>query len=217
MSASRKKRALSQRILFVDYRSNDSFIQFEVLGTKGNSYHVKFCDKKWSCTCPDYRGRPWNKNHQCKHIFFVLARVLHVKIDGKNDSEEENKRLGYFQSVNEVENTMISNQISQQFIYDPSAAQRTPTPTPPPSTATSKPTTSKVKQRNYVGEDCGICFDTFTSTCEVYFCDNTCGKSVHQSCFQTLVNFKQKPLCPYCRADMLPDTLVLPSKRRRVK
>ncbi|XP_022729531.1 uncharacterized protein LOC111284821 [Durio zibethinus] len=56
--------------LFLLHRSDSNFF---ILGATGNVYTVTLCSTP-SCTCPD-RTTP------CKHILFVLIRVLGVSID----------------------------------------------------------------------------------------------------------------------------------------
>ncbi|XVE71017.1 hypothetical protein DITRI_Ditri10aG0116200 [Diplodiscus trichospermus] len=67
--ADRIARAL-RHPLFLLHRSDSNFF---ILGATGNVYTVTLCSAP-SCTCPD-RTTP------CKHILFVLIRVLGVSID----------------------------------------------------------------------------------------------------------------------------------------
>jgi hypothetical protein len=229
-TSARKQRALQQRIFFVDCRTTDRDISFEVLGTSDKSYHVRFlADKReWSCTCPDYapQGRAPRRGHRCKHIFFVLARVLHLSLDDGPT----------FTTIDQVEAAMVAQQVARQFVYDPTQplpppaerrAQRGPTSPTDSSDGDNKSSdgdskssdgdgkSRRVAQRPFAGEDCGICYDKFTADSSVFFCETTCGKSVHQACFQRLVDFKQEPRCPYCRADMRPQGLSLHRKTKR--
>jgi SWIM zinc finger len=48
---------------------------FVVLGTTGNVYHVNI-DRLSRCSCPDFQS----KGLHCKHIFFVLLKVLRVPL-----------------------------------------------------------------------------------------------------------------------------------------
>ncbi|GLC51966.1 hypothetical protein PLESTB_000568100 [Pleodorina starrii] len=49
--------------------------EFHVLGATGNVYAVRIC-RSPACTCPDYA-----KGHLCKHILFVMLRVLRQSPD----------------------------------------------------------------------------------------------------------------------------------------
>lgn len=246
-ASARKKRALQQPILFVDYRASDTSIAFEVLGATGSNYRVQFVSSAaggWSCTCPDYapHGRAPRRGHKCKHIFFVLARILHVPIDDDREAPPA------FKTIDQVEAAMVRQRVGRQFTYDPTQPlPPSPPPRPParvptagrrrhhrrhapeeegdeaappssPDASLAAPVEAKsisVPQRPYLGDECCICYDKFTPDCAVFFCESTCGKTVHQTCFQRLVDFKQAPLCPYCRADMRPAGLSLPTARKR--
>jgi hypothetical protein len=54
-------------------------------------------------------------------------------------------------------------------------------------------------QRNYINEDCPICYDKMTKECKVLWCKQ-CGNSVHFICFQ--IWKKKNNTCVYCRSIM---------------
>lgn len=72
----RIQRAFQHRLYLIDKKmiasdgSSPSGCEFYVLGATGNVYTVKL-ETKPSCTCPDAA-----KGHTCKHILFVMLRVL---------------------------------------------------------------------------------------------------------------------------------------------
>ena len=76
----RLNRALSQRLYLIEEKdisnTEESFHflgrRYDVLGSTGNVYNV-LISKFPSCSCPDFTG----KNHVCKHLFFVMIKVLH--------------------------------------------------------------------------------------------------------------------------------------------
>jgi hypothetical protein len=237
-AAVRKRRALNDRILFIDYRATDAAISFEVLGTTGNSYRVQFtaADQIWSCTCPDYGRVPRRQGHRCKHVFFVLARVLHQTIDDDRSAPPA------FRTVDEVEAVMAGHEVARQFTYDPSQPVPPPAPSAPraasrarrarpraaglpdeddgdvsPHSPAATPAEAKepVPQRPYIGDECCICYDKFTAECNVVFCEKQCAKTVHKDCFRRLAEFTKKPKCPYCRASMRPAGFELSSSSRK--
>jgi len=71
----------------------------------------------------------------------------------------------------------------------------------------------KVDQRQYIGEDCAICYEPMTESCQVVFCEKTCGKSVHSVCFDRYSEHTRKCICAYCRAPM--NQKPPPKKKRR--
>ncbi|CAF2986476.1 unnamed protein product [Rotaria sp. Silwood2] len=71
----RIERALNQRLyLLAATKSSNASIyrEYKVLGQTANVYTVVITHIP-SCTCPDYA-----KGHLCKHIIFVLHRILKV-------------------------------------------------------------------------------------------------------------------------------------------
>merc|ERR1719210_2478032 len=74
----RTQRALNQRLYLISRRVQELENIFVVLGSTGNVYYVKFKpDDRIKCSCFDARSRKRN----CKHILFVLLRVLAVDAD----------------------------------------------------------------------------------------------------------------------------------------
>ena len=68
----RISRALSQRMFLIESKvENELQRSYKVLGSSGNVYDV-IIGKLPSCTCPDFL-----RGNLCKHVIFVLCRVLH--------------------------------------------------------------------------------------------------------------------------------------------
>ena len=70
-------RALSQRMFLVGQVDNSNGTDglnrsYNVLGSTGNVYDIEI-KKVPSCTCPDFE-----RGHLCKHIVFVMVKVLNV-------------------------------------------------------------------------------------------------------------------------------------------
>lgn len=82
MSANaRAARALTQEI--DAYIAQDKV--FRVRGTTGKCYHV-FMSEEPTCTCPDFRYR---HRIRCKHIYYVLLKILHILVGYKDPVLEE--------------------------------------------------------------------------------------------------------------------------------
>jgi hypothetical protein len=94
-----------------------------------------------------------------------------------------------------------------------------PTSSNSPSKTKPENVLTLVKQRPYVGSACPICYEEFTEGCQVLFCDQKCGNSVHQECFQAFVQFAQKTNCPVCRTPISAAEGLLKQtrKRRRIR
>ncbi len=192
----RKERALAHPILLLDYykSEDEKSIQLFVLGTSGTTYNVMYgsTEKQWTCDCPDYLRR----QTFCKHIYFVLARVLQKDVVG-DDLDVKSTR---YDDINELW-IMIRDRIQQTgTIKNPSVLE-----------SNEVKDEQKVKQREYIGEACCFCLDPMTPLCQIVYCEKQCGKSVHSLCFQRYVKTTKKKIadakCPYCRTLMNPASL----------
>jgi len=77
----RLNKALNEKIILLDEKrihGPELAAQYTVVGYSGKSYIV-YIKKNSSCTCPDNLGGK-SLNH-CKHILFVLTKVLNVNIN----------------------------------------------------------------------------------------------------------------------------------------
>lgn len=66
---------------------NDLNREYDVMGMSGNKYTL-WIHKSPTCTCPDFNGR----GGRCKHIYYVLDKILHVDeaiIDKEEFSEDD--------------------------------------------------------------------------------------------------------------------------------
>lgn len=78
----RKSRALHEMIYLMERPTEDTFI---VMGSRGYPYTIrKTSPEVFSCTCMDFENHEDEfPPHRCKHIWFVLLRVL-VKKGGSS-------------------------------------------------------------------------------------------------------------------------------------
>lgn len=227
----RRRRALAQRILFISARSTADDVDVEVLGTTGTAYHVQFHNARcrWTCSCPDFVRR----GCQCKHIIFVLARVLALDV---SDPSRSSPSAG-IQDVSEIADVLAARQVAADFVYDPAVHSKCPspsrpTPRPKPRRQSSKseadgksaeePPGKQDEGRRRAweaGEQCCICIEDFEADDikneRTWFCEQTCGRSVHRLCFQRYVDLRKVAICPYCRSDMHPPGLALGGKKHR--
>lgn len=167
MSYSRIERALSQR-LHVLRRSEDSS-DFTIQGSTGAYYNVQLDYEKGFCTCncPDavIRGQ------RCKHILFVLLKVLRLATN-----HVLYRNLGYIRDdLDRALRDVVGNR------------ER-------PSNAAPA-----VDRRPFAGVDCGICFDEMDADDKenLVYCERGCGQHVHGACMQKWLLREQT--CVYCR------------------
>jgi hypothetical protein len=201
----RKQRGLAHPILLLEYEKKDTYINFSVLGTSGATYIVRCTPQEpkqsWSCDCPDFTRR----HSPCKHIFFVLGRVLEQDVT----AEELNLKIKY--DLEELYQIVRQRIQLSGTIQNPSAEQELD--------EQEQKEVKTTAQRAYIGEPCCFCLDVMSATCPVVYCELQCGKSVHRACFLRFIQtIKRKPnLCPYCRAVMEPSNLKQRGKRATAK
>ncbi|KAG6024537.1 hypothetical protein E4U40_003208 [Claviceps sp. LM458 group G5] len=183
------ERALSQRFYVLTRTRCDTDDcpgeVFEIAGSTGNVYTVKI-DLMPSCSCPHAL-----KGNQCKHIIYILARVLHAPLD-----------LVY-------QLAFLSTELREIF----AAA-------PPNAGDTSSPLDSTRGQRKAIEDDCSICFSPFDAQSpeSIVWCRAACGQNIHQECFEMWAKTKMgsQVTCPFCRSAWEGDPeMVLKVERSR--
>jgi hypothetical protein len=198
----RKERAKSQRLFLLkeQWKSNSDENQdylCDVLGTTGNVYHVNYVDDNWSCTCPDYLKREAN----CKHIYFVLYRVLKWNEQCSKHAVDTNiaRRKQEYNSQEQVQQQKNTTPNQQQQVYAPDIVLQEYQ-----ALQGGDQEKKTIEQKPYIDEPCAICFEEMTSTCTVIYCTSSCGKSVHKECFANYLKHKKDDIvpCVYCRAPM---------------
>lgn len=137
-------------------------------GTTGNIYHITV-DKVPSCSCPHAR-----KGNQCKHVVYVLSRVLRVPV-----------HLEY-------QLAFITSELNEIFAK-----------APPLPSATAEESEKDGNRKPLEGE-CPICcvdFEPENEKEQVVYCKAACGNNVHKECFDQWAATKRGgPVpCPYCR------------------
>ncbi|KAG5936603.1 hypothetical protein E4U59_004906 [Claviceps monticola] len=182
-------RALSQRFYVLTRTRCDTDDcpgeLFELAGSTGNVYTVKI-DRMPSCSCPHAL-----KGNQCKHIIYILARVLHAPLD-----------LVY-------QLAFLSMELREIFAAAPNTGD------------TSSPLDSTRGQRKAIEDDCPICFSPFDAQSpeSIVWCRAACGQNIHQECFEMWAKTKtgSQVTCPFCRSAWEGDPeMVLKVERGRV-
>lgn len=167
-----KARAMSQRLTVISRErcGTDEVPEEKVTmaGSTGNVYtqhigHVPSCD------CPHAK-----KGNQCKHIIYVMLRVLKAPED-----------IAYQLALTSSElQTLFKN-----------AA-------PIPTDACQHDDDNDGNRKPIEGE-CPICYCDFEPRKEaIVYCKAACGNNVHKGCMQSWIASKgaAKATCPYCRA-----------------
>ncbi|KIK07088.1 hypothetical protein K443DRAFT_673661 [Laccaria amethystina LaAM-08-1] len=191
-------RVMSQRFFMIERRRNGGELQeeFSVLGSTSNVYTVTI-GRKPKCNCPDtIRG-----NH-CKHIMFVLLKVLQVP---------QTSNLWYQKGLltSELETIFARAPLAPNDVTNPRVREAYDRALGRPSTSTAPaaaPESSAGKKRIPGPEDdCPVCYDGMEGVAEasLVFCDE-CGNALHQECFaqwrQTSQNQGKALTCVWCRS-----------------
>jgi hypothetical protein len=170
-----KARALSQRLSVISRErvGTDEAPEEKVMmaGSTGNVYtqHIGHLP---SCDCPHAK-----KGNQCKHIIYVMLRVLKAP-----------ENVGY-------QLALTSSELRDLF--------RNAAPIPnADADPNEQPETETDGNRKPIEGECPICYTNLEPGKEaIVYCKAACGNNVHKQCMQSWAAAKAgKPTCPYCRA-----------------
>jgi hypothetical protein len=181
MNYTRKGRGKTQSIFLIEMNSQfENSKTFVVMGTTGNVYKVTIKSQP-ECTCPDYQQRA----NRCKHIFFILIRVMHVTSDNEDKEEYTDAELKtMFASMPKILNHLIAD-----------SSHRTTYNKLKDSENKNKDNTVAKKGTDDV---CPICLDDLENSEELDYCKYSCGKPIHKMCF-TMWCKKNDATCVFCR------------------
>ncbi|KAL6231785.1 hypothetical protein BDW75DRAFT_34563 [Aspergillus navahoensis] len=168
----RLERAVTQRMFVVGQtvaRMDEVLeLNFDIVGSTGNIYKT-IIRKVPTCNCPDAR-----KGNQCKHICYVLVKVLKAP-----------SHLQY-------QLAFLSSELREIYENSPLRTLK--------DKAEEHDTDGK---RKAVEGDCPICFMEFKPDKEdIVWCRAACGNNIHKACFQKWAasSNHQGVRCVYCRS-----------------
>jgi hypothetical protein len=183
----RIKRALSQRMFLIDSKINSEVERsYKVLGSTGNVYDVDI-GLIPKCSCPDFL-----KGNLCKHVVFVLCRVLH---------QEPKSALIY-------QNALLTSELREIFALSDSKGVlfnvQASISVKKAAAAASGDAVEEVEEsaqpdRKPQG-DCSICFEDMTGATEKTISCMTCKNFLHSVCLETWLRSAAMKSCPYCRS-----------------
>jgi hypothetical protein len=169
-----KERAMTQRLTVLSRErcGTDELPEEKVVmaGSTGNVYTQRI-GLVPSCDCPHAM-----KGNQCKHIIYVMVRVLKTR-------EEVAYQLA-----------LLSTELREVLKNAP----------PIPGVETD-PTDAQGEQdgnRKPIEGECPICYDDLEPDKDaIVYCKASCGNNVHKGCMQKWISMTRgKATCPYCRA-----------------
>jgi hypothetical protein len=169
-----KERAMTQRLTVLSRErcGTDETPEEKITmaGSTGNVYtqRIKLVP---SCNCPHAL-----KGNQCKHIIYVMLRVLKAR---------EN--------------------IAYQLALTSTELRETLKNAPPIPGIETDPTDAQGEQdgnRKPIEGECPICYDDLEAGKDaIVYCKASCGNNVHKDCMQKWISMTRgKATCPYCRA-----------------
>ncbi|KAK3109713.1 hypothetical protein LTR53_016736 [Teratosphaeriaceae sp. CCFEE 6253] len=168
-----RSRALTQRMFCLDRQRDSSdpahpTESISLAGTTGNVYTI-VVDKVPSCDCPHAR-----KGNQCKHIAYVLSRVLRAP------------------AHLEYQLALTSSELRDIFEK-----------APPLPSQTAADNDEKDGKRKPIEGECPICVVDFEpeSGEAIVYCKAACGNNIHADCLKQWAATKKNGAvpCPFCR------------------
>lgn len=183
----RKDRGKTQRIFLVhthNYDDSDIVRSYDVMGTTGNLYTVTIKDIP-TCTCPDYSQR----QKRCKHIYFVLTRIMKVKPKHEDMATYSSKDLcDMFENIPQItDNLRVSGDEIKTYIKK-----------------TNKFDRNHKMQEIDENTLCPICLENMEGSFEpIIYCKYSCGTPIHKECSSIYhKHTRTKECCIVCKVSM---------------
>ncbi|KAB5559940.1 hypothetical protein GE09DRAFT_1285835 [Coniochaeta sp. 2T2.1] len=142
----------------------------ELAGSTGNIYTVTIA-RQPTCDCPHAKA-----GNQCKHVLYVLARVLRAK----------------YEYVYQL--ALLGSELREVF----EAAGPVPS-------ETEVEQQKEDKNRKPIEGECPICYEGLEEGEALVYCRASCGQNMHKACMEMWAATKRaqgreaKVTCPYCR------------------
>jgi uncharacterized Zn-finger protein len=171
-----KNRALTQRLTVLSRErcGTDELPEEKVViaGSTGNVYTVTV-GLVPSCDCPHAQ-----KGNQCKHIIYIMLRVLKAR-----------EEVAYQLALTSTElRELIKNAPLIPGVE---------------TDGNDKPGEEQDGNRKPIEGECPICYDELDpKNDDIVYCKASCGNNVHKACMQSWIQVaaRGKATCPYCRA-----------------
>ncbi|RHZ59136.1 hypothetical protein Glove_365g255 [Diversispora epigaea] len=170
----RIERAMNEHMYLIDRKEiSETRREYTILGPAGSVYTI-IITNTLSCNCPDFL-----KGFQCKHILFVLLKVLKV---------DRTSKLIYQKALKtkELESIFVNspkiNLPSKRFINE------------------LEETIISKKKRRKIGDKCPVCFDAMETREDLVWCQTGCGNNIHKDCFDRWKQTVPVVTCVVCRA-----------------
>ncbi|KAF6255345.1 hypothetical protein COO60DRAFT_1702876 [Scenedesmus sp. NREL 46B-D3] len=172
--------------------------QFAVLGATGNVYDVTI-SRHPHCSCPDHA-----KGNLCKHILFVMLRVLKLSTSNPlvwqkallTKEVEEVLSGAHSQSSDHLTGVLADQRVRQA--YAAAAGDELEEP------AAAAAAAGDGKRKPVDGAECPICYEELKEGGEQLVWCETCGNNIHKGCWGKWADTKRRNrealTCVLCRA-----------------
>lgn len=176
---------ISNKMYLVDHRNNVSEIQVDLLGSKRNNsikrekYTVIFnkINFNFTCNCKDFTFRAKQRDIVCKHITFIICKVLgiydHTFFETKKLNLAYQKRMT---RILNYSNLWYNNDISVKHL--------------------NSEFNKNNKRILNTDDPCPICSDAFSNK-EIISCPE-CQGYIHKDCMDVWIDISKT--CVYCRS-----------------
>ncbi len=198
---SRIDRALSQRLYLIDRTTTLANHVFRILGSTSNLYTVTI-GRTVHCDCPD-------PNFVCKHIVFVLCRVLNVPTTSPIITQTKFSVVQLYNLLDRTTNDQSDIQVCRRVADAVTHGQ-----------LSDEEPLQTIRKPIDMDSDCPICFESLavassnlqavassnlqadisSENGDLVWCQTTCGNNIHKDCFERWANQHTPVTCPLCRA-----------------
>ena len=185
----RVKKAMNQRLYLIGIETNKTLNSehvkiYKIVGSTGNIYTVTI-NEIASCTCLDFLTH----HCRCKHIYFVLLRVIRIDPIYKDKEIFTIEELVIMSNeTKHVEGLYIANIFINKYND---------------LMGLNDDDMNLIKMVEAKLEDaCPICMDDILNDEEYIVCEKSCGKCVHKNCF-TVWTANHPPNCLYCKKPII--------------
>ncbi len=189
MSFLRKQRGKTQSIFLIETIIDDKELErkYVVMGLTGNIYNVTIKNAP-ECTCPDFITR----GNRCKHIYFVLIRVMKTKNEDKNIYNKKELYDMFNNIPNIMGNLIINDELRNT--YEKLKQEN----------KLNSVSNGEIKNVDQKGTDdlCPICLDELENGDELDYCKYSCGKGIHKICYSMWTK-QHSTNCVFCRASWI--------------
>ena len=180
--------------------NNTEFYKFVISGSTRTVYTIKlYTNGKTFCSCPDFLGHAKKTNCVCKHVCFIINKVLKHNNNNQfydnltfNTTELETIKTKCLNLNYNLDLTLFNLSLSDKY-------------------EDMKKIPDFNKYRDLcTSDECPICYDVFTfpikknnfsirNIGDILGCP-TCSNAVHKKCMEKWLT--KKASCAYCRSDV---------------